>query len=68
MMAHSMFGFGRTNRLKCIKLHIDTVSKPHITHQHVFIERMHIMKIYLQSLNKYFPIITLLTNEDFKDA
>ena len=68
IIAHAITGFGRTNRLKCIKLHMSTVSKPHGTSQDTFMERTHVMQNYLQLLNHYFPAITSLNIKDFKDA
>ena len=68
MIAHVIVGFSRSNRLKFIKRHMATVSKPYCIFQDAFMEHMCIMQSYLQLLNHYFFIITSLTNEDFKDA
>ena len=68
MIANAIVGFGRTSRLKCIKRHMSTVSKPHGILQDVFMERMYIVQSYLQLLNHYFPTITPLTENDVKDS
>ena len=68
MIAHAMIGFGRTNRLKCIKRHMATVSIPYCISQYAFMERMCVMQSYLQLINHYFPTNTALKLEDFKDA
>ena len=48
MIAHVIVAFGRTNRLKCIKRHIATVSKPYGASQDTFTERMCVIQSYLQ--------------------
>ena len=51
MIAHAMTGFGRTNRLKCIKHNMTTISKLHCASQDAFMERMRVMQSYLQLIN-----------------
>ena len=68
MIANAIVGFGRANRLKCIKRHVSTISKPFGMSQDAFMERMCAMQIYLQLLNHYFNTINPLTEDDFKDA
>ena len=67
MISYVITGFGHTNRLKCIKRHVFNISKPFGVSQDAFMERIHVMQIYLQLLNHYFNTITLLTKDDFKD-
>ena len=68
MIASTIVGFGRTNRLKCIKRHMSTISKPFGVFQDEFMKRMCAMQSYLQLLNHYFDTITPLTNDEFKDS
>ena len=44
MIANVIVGFGRKNRLKYIKHHMRTASKPHGTSQDAFMEHMHVMQ------------------------
>ena len=61
-------GFGRTNRLKCIKLHMMTIGKSYASTQDDFLERMHVMQRCLGLLHTYVPSITALKDEHLKDA
>lgn len=60
--------FSSANNLKYIKPHIMTIHKKFSVTQEEFLDRIQEMNRYLQLLQKYFPSIDSLTNNEMKDT